>query len=198
MIAGSELIKRVSKKYGLDEATVRKVWAYLFKEAKEMLKEEIEILEKKENSEFFRVKMEAGVHLLGGVGLIVKKDKKGDWKLSVKLDTKILKYEPLVKSPDEDMILFFAKKSTETGVKARIGKSEDVLALNLGGSNVIATKAENLEEMKSVLEAKGELRLGKSLVEIRKELNKQGIKYAYFKALTQRLGRKGQSKALYT
>jgi len=198
MIAGSELIKRVSEKYGLDEATVRKVWAYLFKEAKEMLKEEIEILEKKENSEFFRVKMEAGVHLLGGVGLIVKKDKKGDWKLSVKLDTKILKYEPLVKSPDEDIILFFAKKSTETGVKARIGKSEDVLALNLGGSNVIATKAENLEEMKSVLEAKGELSIGKSLVEIRKELNKQGIKYAYFKALTQRLGRKGQSKALYT
>ncbi len=197
MIAGSELIKRISQKYGLDEAVVRKVWHYLFKEAKEMLEEEIEMLEEKENSIFFNGKMEAGVSLLNGVHLVVKKDKKGDWKLSVKLDTKTLKHEPLIKSPDEDMILIFARKSTEKGVKAIVGKSEDVVFLNMEGFNVIATKVENLKGLKSVLEAKGELRLGKSLTEIRKELNKQGIKYAYFKALTQRLGRKGQSKALY-
>ena len=197
MIAGSELIKRVSEKYGLDEATVRKVWLYLFEEAKEMLKEEIEILEKKENSSFFNGKMEAGVALLKGVDLIVKRDKQGDWKLSAKLNTKILKQEPLTKSPGENMILIFAKKSTEKGVKAIIGKSEDVVSLNMEGFNVIATEVENLKGFKSVLETKGELQLGKSLTEVRMELNKQGIKYAYFKALKTRLGRKRQSKALY-
>jgi len=181
MIAGSELIKRVSEKYGLDEATVKKVWHYLFNECIGMLLEEAEEMERKAQSEFFNGKMEVGVQLLSGLVLKAKKDKSGDWKLKCSSSKKLLKPKQL---PDK-MILIYARKSS-VAVKTKLGKLDDLIALTREGYNVI------------VLNAETDFKANGTIKEVKEELKKAGIDYDYFTGLKERLGRKGQSKALYT